>query len=680
MSCLRCGANTGIKHCRLCLNCYDGYINSRLLSDLTANFSPVSEYNRVVFDLYVASLKEVVCLGRLIQVAERFKVYLEKHPLPELVEWLQIIGLSEQVNIRYAQTGQFCPIIRVARHLSERKQLPSIKGYIELSSNLKEFGDSKSLLQEYFYTLDHLTISSKLTQFRTLLAYHQNYGILPINPESVRSHFEFLDRKLPTLSKKNQQFSALRNFYEWLTLKKLATENPGNGLHFIPQKIVCRECGEVRSHLNHNLCPACHLNIVVGKKLATLEGLFQAASPYNEYLFKLYVKYLRRYHLNYAHTHHSRKMAEFLSSTPVAPVKTWSQIIELNSLVPNENVFGIGGNGFIKIGRMLEELGVLEHRELDRSFGIDRTLKRFDGNLRKNVDQFLQCLRQNKIAEVTIRSYLRGIEGLSSWYCAKYGSNDILTASRKTLENFVDSTSPTEQQLEMVKIFFKWAKRRRLSVQNPIQHIKRSKRAEQMKILPPEKIKKLVRFIKDEKSDPEYAFFLALALYWGFTAKDFAFSTLDDNGETLGIHVFQQKLTAGVRTHKPNIITLPSNPVWFLKLQKRFQASWRRHYEKTTKTFPAKRLCLPNNHGHNRPLATFTIRNRIAKATLAATGETILLKTLRTTCATLHIHGTDGSLLTTLGWSKQTAYKYTWCPREYVTPITKPKASKQPLV
>ena len=96
MSCLRCGANKGIKHCRLCLKCYDGYINSRLLSDLTANFSPVSEYNRVVFDLYVASLKEVVCLGRLIQVAERFKVYLEKHPLPELVEWLQIIGLSEQ--------------------------------------------------------------------------------------------------------------------------------------------------------------------------------------------------------------------------------------------------------------------------------------------------------------------------------------------------------------------------------------------------------------------------------------------------------------------------------------------------------------------------------------------------------------------------------------------------------
>lgn len=650
--------------------------NSKQISALTMRFSPASEYNREIFYLYLSSLKQVIFLGRLIHIAETFKIYLEHNDLPKLTDWLSIFDISDHVNIRYGKTGQFCPVLRVARLLELQNKLPPMTRYKELSSIFKAFEDKKVLLIEFYDFLPKGSIDTSVRRFRILLKYHNEYGLLPINSKHVASYCESLNQKPFLATIKTKHLSTVRGFYDWLIFKKIVSTNPFDGLHFGREKITCLGCMEVRSHLRSNLCTQCYIDKVSGKKLSLVESNFKPATAYNGYIFTLYIKYLRRYYLRHCHVDDAIKIANFLNITPVTTIKTWGEIRKLNKLIPNDNILGLGGNGFIKIGRMLEELGVLQHRELDLSSSVNKAFNDLRCPIQPNVKQFIQCLKKSRRSDSSVLIFLKSINVLSSWYFTKYGSEDIFALSRPVIDDFIQKGEPTVQQLHALQRFFAWAVINRLIVQNPLSHFKRNKSEDKIKILPPEKIRRLIGYIKDPKSDPEYAFLLALAIFWGFTAKELAFSTLDDSGETLVIHVYQQALTVKTRRRKTQVLELPSNPMWFLKLQKRFQKKWFACYEKTIKTFPVKRICLPHHYVHNRPMATFTIVNRIYEATLAATNEKIPLNILRATCGTLHIHGTDGSFLTTLGWSKTTAHKYTWCPREYFISDIKSKSSK----
>ena len=558
MTCCRLcgGSQTSKNHRYLCVKCYQNRTNSRLLATLASDFVPSSEYNRIIFDLYLTSLKQVAYLTRLIHVSWQFRAYLEQNPLPELTDWLNIFDLSDQLNIRYAQTGQFCPILRVARILEQQKRLPRRDGYKELSSTLKKFGTHEPLLREYYSSLPAGNIDTSQRRLRTLLSFHEKYGLLPCNQEDAASYFELLSRKSLPPATKNSALTRLSAFFEWLILKRVVEKNPFAGLRFSAAKIICQGCRQLRSLSRSSLCLQCYSNGLADKKLLFIEATFVGATAYNDYLFRIYIKSLRRHRLRHHHVNYATKMAEFLTATSVSPIKTWADIRELNSLIPNEGGPHFRGNGFVKIGRMLEELGVLEHRELDLSYSINGAVKKLDPHIKPKVEQFIKCLRKSKMAETTIRSFLGSLDLLYSWTLAKYGSSDVLDISRPLIEDFILNADPSTQQLQSLNRYFSWAVMNRFILQNPIYNFKPRKPSDHIKILPPEKIKKLIAYVKNPNSDPEFAFLLALAIFWGFTRGDFAFSTIDDTGETIVIHVYQPVQTAHRKTRKPPILSL----------------------------------------------------------------------------------------------------------------------------
>ena len=125
-------------------------------------------------------------------------------------------------------------------------------------------------------------------------------------------------------------------------------------------------------------------------------------------------------------------------------------------------------------------------------------------------------------------------------------------------------------------------------------------------------------------------------------------------------------MTKGRRYYnRHQILDLPTKPVWFLQLQKRFYANWQAHYRRVRKSFPQHPLLLPYNNRSNSVLNTDTVSERIKIATTLAIKTPVTAKVLRQTCGHIYSRNQDASLLTQLGWSPQFAFHYTWLPRRY---------------
>ena len=165
---------------------------------------------------------------------------------------------------------------------------------------------------------------------------------------------------------------------------------------------------------------------------------------------------------------------------------------------------------------------------------------------------------------------------------------------------------------------------------------------------------------------------LALILFYGMQIEDLRYAKIESFSEQLSLQLRRKPLSRGKRYYnRQSTLKLSQKPNWFLSLQKKFYLKWLEHYQKTKKSYPQHWLCLPYHYNYNRPLSYDTLHKRIQQATLAATGKTIPAKILRQTCGHIYSRNQDASVLTTLGWSPQFAFHYTWLPRQYYTPSQK---------
>ncbi len=89
------------------------------------------------------------------------------------------------------------------------------------------------------------------------------------------------------------------------------------------------------------------------------------------------------------------------------------------------------------------------------------------------------------------------------------------------------------------------------------------------------------------------------------------------------------------------------------------------HYSKVKKNYPLTPLLLPKHNHYNRYLHTCTVRKRVREASTEATGSAIPIRVLRQTCGHIYSSNSDASLLSTMGWSSQFSFDYTWLPRSY---------------
>ena len=364
-------------------------------------------------------------------------------------------------------------------------------------------------------------------------------------------------------------------------------------------------------------------------------------------------------------------MSCILSSDPIPTIANWLDIIKLSRHYSiYQKTSKLHGCPFKKIGMMMIELGILLPREEDYNQAITHML---DAITTVEVVQFVEQLSRTNRAPNSILHYLRSIKRLESFVWDEFHLDSLFLIKnyhidyyyRSTLFTVLSSANRRKQHFE-INNFYRWARGMGFLKENPLNGQIFNRQAIKINICSESQYLQLRKYIQHKESNPEYAFYLSLLLFYGFKTEDIAKSQLNIIGGNVGIKLRRKKLTRGKKYYcRKEILILPDRPVWFKQLQQRFLSAWEKNYTLVKKSFPQTPLVLPRSHISNRFASTDTLRIRIKEATIDAAGAPIPAKVLRQTCGHLYTTKGDASILSTMGWSEQFSFHYTWLPRQY---------------
>lgn len=445
---------------------------------------------------------------------------------------------------------------------------------------------------------------------------------------------------------------------------------------------ICDACSNKGKIFVDGLCYCCYQHRQVDKQLRAIESKFLANGEYNRYLFDLYLRYIRRYRLAYFHGRQASKLADVLSENQIRPIQGWKQILLLSEHYklhhPNKK-----GNGcaFIKIGYMLQELGVIGPKRDERAYWIERSLSSLPESIRDDVTSYINRLKRLKMADNTLENHLRFLRNFFSWLENVYPQINILSVTEAKvieyaafLQSRSEKVAPFRSQILGLRRFYSWLVYSKKILENPCANLNPARAQQKINICSDEHITLIMRYVTDSGSDPDGAFLISLILFYGLTTGDLQNAKFDVVDDHLTIVLERPRRTYGRHFYnRDELLRLPKNTDWFVGLQQRFRDLWQVRYDATKKTFPCRRLLLPEHHHYTRPLSDTLLVERIYAATVAATGFCIPPNVLRQTCGHLYSQSGDGSLLSRLGWSPQFAFHYTWLPRKIVSASPPPK-------
>lgn len=448
------------------------------------------------------------------------------------------------------------------------------------------------------------------------------------------------------------------------------------------RKEICRPCGysygacsncynERKIYVN-GLCYMCYQDKKVRTAIDEIEAAFNPDSDYNKHIFNLYLTYIRRYKLQYFHMKQASELSKILTEISLEKILKWEDVYTLHS---KYKLFQARkrGSAFLKVGYMLQELGVLPPRSEEFSHRIKRQLAAFDSESMKIIVPYIHMYKTSKRSDSTIMDHIYSLKNFISWCEDNNDRFVFLSVNENTIKAHLIFLHSNKHNLKYIrdalghiKCFYRYCKYKKLILVDPAKNIRLSREPGRLCVCSEDHIHRLFTYIKNPNSDPECAMLISLILIWGLINEDLVHAKLAVNSNTLSIILRQKRLTKGKRYYnREQVLTLPQKPTWFYDLQKRFYIHWLKKYEKTKKSFPNYSLLLPYHKNYNRPLSKGTITKRVCRATFAATGLSIPPKILKQTCGFIHSRQGDASILSTLGWSQGFSFAYTCLPITY---------------
>jgi integrase len=439
----------------------------------------------------------------------------------------------------------------------------------------------------------------------------------------------------------------------------------------MPRKITlgaCVACPLSGRLVKDDLCYSCYQDLRITIYLKHINNDFIPKSEYNKNLFDLYNTYIKRYRLSYSIKNQAIKLCEVLESERIPIIKNWYDIYSLSGLYKLYQAKSTAkGCAFIKIGKMLQELGVLAPREDEFERQIQNQLSCFSDQ--KNYELFINSLLKMNTSKPAIRHYLMCLKMYSNWlFVGRELSIEL--ATRKDFESFLCTlkVKHLRDYFNYINRYYKWAVYKGIIGNNPIQGLRVSRIKGKISVLDEVVVNQLLKFIRDPNSDPEQALMITLVLIWGMRTCDLTHSSILIDGKRFEIKLRRRELTRGQAYYnREEIISFPKELKWITELQCRFLTGWLESYSKVKKTYPNTPLFFHGSGLSNNYLSTTTINKRFQKATFAATGVEIPASIVKQTCGHLHSQTGDASALSSLGWSDQFAFHYTWLPREIWT-------------
>lgn len=688
-SCIECGsaATTRTVHCPRC--CWKINI-LKSLEKIEVGFKPMSQGNLAIFSLYLESLRVRAMTGSDVLLARKFAKYLSRNSIGPLNSWTEVIAASKRVNLRYScNVGGGCPIMQIGRALERTGTIMPLEKERAVcrSRSLEKMSPQvRNFAERYFEEVTHkrsarygLTALTIIRRWEFSLGSKKN--LCDGTEADARAFIATVPKSGPALP--GEFIRHMRYFYDWLAIQNYVQVNPFEKLDSPKVRRRCAGCKKEKNFFDQGkLCGQCCSVRQSDKRLDKIK-LWEKESDklqgYNREIFKLYLRYVGRHHIDGMILKDTELFFDFLLQRPdVSTARTWLDIAQISNDI---KIFAEKKSSFkrgcpaIKVARVLQELGVIPIREEDYALvGTQRKIHGLDEDLVRPLGRYVEYLRKARRSESTICAVVHGIKKYHSWLKSS-GDFSLWTASETTSRSYLAACkTDISVAYHTISGFYQWAKSERYILTNPMAHISLSSKKQSLKVCSPEQIRKIERFIKSAKSDPQSAVILALVLYWGIKVKELAFASVEFEDQEIKIIFHRGKLTCGNnRYNRAQVLALPQGSPWFNLLQKRFICEWHAQFKNVRVDLPRQPLILHPRGRHNRPLLTLAVCRIYYRAIEAAIGVRIPSNILRRAGADLYSKQGGSGVLQRMGWSTGHAFKFTWMPREFFKTATNKK-------
>lgn len=674
--CESCKKIAPIRTRGLCKRCYEQDNNRKRIEETKDNFKPASQYNKKVFDIYIQKILSSYIKNSEPKVAIRFKELLEVENIPEIKNLDDIYRLSDKYQIYYNSSKgkkHGCPFHRIRYQLIDRPKRGSYYSdrSIEKLKDIFKPSDLK-IINLFLIGKARTTKASQARLIRCISSFYawNKKDSLIHSQSNISEYLKSLDHL--SVAHYSDYYGALRSFYGWMAQTEYIEQNPFNNLSSKSEERKCLKCKKIKKFKSSKLiCSQCNAeskNITIIAKLSKTRFRGQ----YKQNLWNLYLQYINRYVIKKHHQEVSLLFATYLNENQTLTIQNWKQV---NDLSINFSLFVgkefKGGCPFEKVAKMMQELGVLPPRDEDYTVYYHNAISRIDPDFRDITQSYFDSLLKSKRTLRTCCSLCNLFLKLQHWSSSKDLSLNPLLLSRAEIIEFIEENNSVETISSLSK-FFRWAKDRGHINGNPLNDYKLPKNHKELLICSDEQINQLFKYVKSKKSDPERALIIALILYWGLTARELRFSTIEISDGLINIQLFRGSLSYRNKQHRrEQILKLPGSPKWLKDLQSRFIDQWAPKYGLIKKSFPKQLLLFSNNLKSNRPIGDEALRIRIYKATQEATGGFIPLSVIRRTSGHIYSMRGEASILTTLGWSRDYATDFIWRQRKLHSPQNK---------
>jgi site-specific recombinase XerD len=653
--------------------------------EIRRDFAAQGTFNKRVFAQLSGDLDSMKKLRRLdIRMLRRVADQLGREEICEPGCWPEARELSRRLAVCYSGSWKYwhfgCPILKIATDLEKEGRIaPELPFAESIEKVLRRFDPKTRQVVESYLDGYWVTPGSRVklvvtaSRIGALYRFCSGGDLFAVDQAVAQSYVEQL--KCKKVSSIHEYRMCLRRFYRWSVKQGLCQNNPFEGWY--PKRLTrtCEKCGKTKNFRhNDHLCDQCHampVNLAKRDQLIPLIESYLAPSDYNQYLFDLYIRYLKRYVITPKHVVATRALIEFLQSRPLSVIRSWSTIYSLSEELNQRGKSPIPrGDPILKVGRMLEELGILPIRQTDRENLISRLIAGCPEAVAPVLRRYAEHLLKLRQRSRSRYSAIRSIFEVQCWLAKHRPGADLLTANRKDIEQYVSRLGNQDRsgiRRYVLRRFYRWARSEKLVLMNPLDGMVLPKSIRRICVCTDSQIRKIESFVKRQDSEPEHALILTLTLYWGLSVSDLARASLEIHGSQMSIVLHREALSPRRQTHyRDQILKLPLCPTWLAELQKRYLQLWRERFEQVPKDFPVQPLILRKRS--NRHLDFRTVMDFYYEAVIAATGNKLPPNVVRRTSAHIHTRYGDASLLAKLGWAQRHCHDFSIYPRTYFSP------------
>jgi len=130
-------------------------------------------------------------------------------------------------------------------------------------------------------------------------------------------------------------------------------------------------------------CKLCRFGDKILPRIEADKQRLKHSTAYNQYLFELFLQFIKRYRITLSDLTTSHALTKFLIKSG-GPNFSWKDVKQTSDkfrqFIKSNTPFK-RGDPFVKIGRRLSELGVIPYIDRDEQTKISRQLQKFPSNV-----------------------------------------------------------------------------------------------------------------------------------------------------------------------------------------------------------------------------------------------------------------------------------------------------------